>query len=472
MSDVSKGHASLRMLSLLMLSDFLALFLVWFISVWLQRYFVDARLSLLLYWRLTPCLGLFIVAHALVGLYPGILLSPPEELKKLTQSVSVIFLALAAGLFLAKQGALFSRAIFLMAWVGALIAVPLFRSVLRRVAHRWRWWGYPAVIFGAGKTGDAVAKALAQSHRLGLKPIAFLDDDPQKIGTAMHEVQVAGPLEDAGMIAEKYRDAVAIIAMPGLSPERVLKVLENYASEFRRVIIIPDLFGMSSLWISAFDLGGIIGLELHQKLLDKRRQMVKRTMELGLILLFLPIIIPLMLLLAVLIKLDSSGPVFFGHDRIGMGGKDIRIWKFRTMHQDAGSTLAECLARDPALRAEWAENHKLASDPRITRVGRILRITSLDELPQLWNVLCGDLSLVGPRPIVWDEVGKYQAGFALYKKVKPGVTGLWQVSGRSDTSYAERVRLDAYYVRNWSVWFDIYILVKTPGEVFRCRGAC
>lgn len=325
MIAVGKGHATLRMLTLLMLSDFLALFLVWFASVWLQRYFVDARLSLLLYWRLTPCLGLFIAANALVGLYPGILLSPPEELKKLTQSVSVIFLALAGGLFLAKQGALFSRAIFVMAWVGALVAVPLFRSILRRVAHRWRWWGYPAVIFGAGKTGHVVANALAKSHRLGLKPIAFLDDDPHKIGTSVHAVKVAGPLDGAGMIAEQYRDAVAIIAMPGLSPEKVLKVLENYASEFRRVIIIPDLFGMSSLWISAFDMGGIIGLELHQKLLDKRRQMVKRTMELGLILLFLPIIIPLMLLLAVLIKLDSSGPVFFGHDRIGMGGKDIRI---------------------------------------------------------------------------------------------------------------------------------------------------
>ncbi len=472
MSCFLKWHASLRMLSFLILSDFLALFLVWFVSIWLQRYFVDAHLSLLLYWRLTPCLGLFIVVNALVGVYPGILLSPPEELQKLTQSVSVIFLALAGGLFLSKQGGLFSRAIFLMAWVGTLVTVPVLRSVLRRFAHRWRWWGHPAVIFGAGLTGHAVAKVLAQSHRLGLKPIAFLDDDPQKIGTCVHDVEVAGPLGRAGMIAEKHRDAVAIIAMPGLSSDKVLKVLEVYASEFQRVIIIPDLFGLSSLWISAFDLGGILGLELHQKLLDKRRQMVKRTMELGLILIFLPIILPLMLLLAVLIKLDSSGPVFFGHDRIGMDGKDIRIWKFRTMYKGAGLALEECLATDPALRAEWGENHKLACDPRITHVGRILRKTSLDELPQLWNVLRGDLSLVGPRPIVWDEVSKYQAGFALYKKVKPGLTGLWQVSGRSDTSYAERVRLDAYYVRNWSIWFDIYILVKTPGEVFRCRGAC
>ena len=468
----NNGHTSLRMLALLALSDFLALFLVWFISVWLQRYVVDARLSLLLYWRLTPFLGLFIAANALVGLYPGILLSPPEELKKLTQSISVIFLALAAGLFLAKQSTLFSRAIFLMAWVGALVAVPVFRSILRRMAHRWRWWGHPAVIFGAGITGHAVAKALAQSHRLGLKPIVFLDDDPLKIGTLVHEVAVDGPLEKAKKVAEEHPDAVAILAMPGVSPERVLKVLEEFASEFRRVIIIPDLFGMSSLWISAFDLGGIIGLELHQKLLDKRRQLVKRTMEVGLIIIFLPILIPLTILLALLVSLDSPGSVFYGHDRIGMGGKEIRIWKFRTMVKDADAALEECLAKDPGLRSEWDENHKLVCDPRITRVGRILRNTSLDELPQLWNVLRGDLSLVGPRPIVWAEVDKYQAGFALYKKVKPGLTGLWQVSGRSDTSYAERVRLDAYYVRNWSVWFDIYILVKTPGEVFRCRGAC
>jgi hypothetical protein len=159
------------MLTLLILSDLFALFLVWFVSVWLQRYFVDARLSLLLYWRLTPCLGLFIVANALVGLYPGILLSPPEELKKLTQSVSVIFLALAGGLFLAKQGSLFSRAIFLMAWVGALVAVPVFRSVLRRFAHRWRWWGASCCDFRGRSNGPcrcqgagAVAQAGTQAH--------------------------------------------------------------------------------------------------------------------------------------------------------------------------------------------------------------------------------------------------------------------------------------------------------------------
>ena len=468
---MQRKFKSLVIVGMFVVSDFFALLLVWCVSVWVRHVF-GGEFEFILYLYLAPCLGLYIVSNSLVGLYPGILLSPPEELKKLSQSTSVIFLALSGAVFLSKQGELYSRGIFLMAWFGALLVLPMFRSLLRRMVHTKSWWGHPVVILGAEKTGSEVCAALVREHRLGLRPIAFFDDDPNKIGTFIQGVPVEGTLHDAGTMCREYRDAVAIVAMPGVSPARLLEILEGPASEFRRLILIPDLFGASSLWISAFDLGGILGLEVHQKLLDPRRQWVKRVMELGLILVFFPFILLLSFAIAIWIKMDSPGPVLYSQKRIGLDGKEIEIWKFRTMVQDADIVLAECLATDPDLRAEWGENHKLMCDPRITRAGRILRKTSLDELPQLWNVLCGNLSLVGPRPIVWDEVEKYQAGFAIYKKVKPGLTGLWQVSGRSDTSYAERVRLDAYYVRNWSVWFDIYILVKTPGEVFRCRGAC
>jgi Undecaprenyl-phosphate galactose phosphotransferase WbaP len=460
------------MLPLLILSDLLALFVVCVGSVWVQRCLVDESLSIELYWRLAPCLFLFIAVKALVGLYPGIMLSPPEELKKITQSVSVTFLTLAGGIFVAKQGALYSRGIFFMAWIGALVALPLFRSMLRRIAFRGDLWGYPAVILGAGETGRAVVAVLSRNHRLGLRAVAFLDDDADKRGRTIDGILVRGALGEAPTLAAQYRDAVAIVAMPGISPARLVEVLERPAAAFRRLIIVPDLFGASSLWVSAFDMAGIIGLEVRQKLLDPRRRLVKRAMELAMIALFLPLLLPLLGLIALLVKLDSAGPVLFRHDRIGLGGRDISILKFRTMVRDADAVLRECLAHDPDLRAEWDANHKLAHDPRITRFGRFLRKTSLDELPQLWNVIRGDLSLVGPRPIVWDEVEKYEGGFELYKKVRPGLTGWWQISGRSDTTYAERVRLDAYYVRNWSVWFDIYILLKTPGEVFRCRGAC
>jgi Undecaprenyl-phosphate galactose phosphotransferase WbaP len=462
--------SSAVMIAFFVTSDLVALFLVSFFSVGV-RYALGGQFNPMLYWNLAPSLGFFLVANALVGLYPAILISPPEELKKLTQSTSVMFLALSGVVFLSKQGDHYSRGIFVMAWIGALFFVPMGRWIVRHIVRKWHWWGHPVVIFGAGRTGTAVVESIAREHRLGLRPIAFVDDDPNKVSCVIGGVPVVGPLRAAGGLVEEYRDAVAIVAMPGINPEKLVEILEGPASGFSRVILIPDLFGASSLWTSAFDLGGILGLEVHQKLLDPRRQWIKRCMELTLIGVFLPSILLLSIAIACWIKYDSLGPVLFRHKRIGLHGKDIVIWKFRTMVMDADETFLECLSSDPHLRTEWEENRKLACDPRVTRVGRILRKTSLDELPQLWNVLCGDLSLVGPRPIVWEEVEKYEGGFSLYKKVKPGLTGLWQISGRSATTYAERVRLDAYYVRNWSVWFDIYILIKTPLVVLPGRGA-
>lgn len=470
-ANISLSLTSGVMSILFAISDIFSLVIVWSISV-LMRYFAQGQFELALYWKLAPSLGLFVLANALAGLYPGILLSPPEELKKIFQSTSAIFLALIVAVFMSKQADLYSRGVFVMAWCGSLLALPLVRSFIRGKASAWDWWGNPAFILGAGRTGDTVAKRLSQECRLGLKVVAFFDDDPAKIDSSVYGIPVVGNLEAVQDKLTDFPDTVGIIAMPGVAPARLVEILEGPASHFRRLIIIPDLFGASSLWISAFDMGGILGLEVNQKLLDPRRQWIKRCMELSVILLCLPLLLFLATGLALAIHYDSPGPIFFRHKRIGLGGKDIVIWKFRTMVADAQKVLDECLACDPELRVEWEENHKLCSDPRITRIGHWLRRTSLDELPQLWNVVKGDLSLVGPRPIVWDEVDKYRNGFELYKKVKPGLSGLWQISGRSTTTYDERVRLDAYYVRNWSIWLDLYILLKTPSEVLRGRGAC
>jgi lipopolysaccharide/colanic/teichoic acid biosynthesis glycosyltransferase len=156
---------------------------------------------------------------------------------------------------------------------------------------------------------------------------------------------------------------------------------------------------------------------------------------------------------------------------VGKGRRAFRLWKFRSMSVDAGARLAECLAANPERDREWARTRKLRADPRVTRVGRFLRRTSLDELPQLWNVLRGDMSLIGPRPIVSQEASKYGVGFALYSQVLPGLTGLWQVSGRNDTHYGRRVELDCQYIRNWTVALDLKILLKTAAVVARGRGA-
>jgi Undecaprenyl-phosphate galactose phosphotransferase WbaP len=198
---------------------------------------------------------------------------------------------------------------------------------------------------------------------------------------------------------------------------------------------------------------------------------ITRALDIALILLAAPYIALAFLVIAILIKFDSPGPVFFRQTRIGQFGRKFTVYKFRTMAQNAEQVLQEYLSRSPELLAEWTADHKLKQDPRVTRLGAFLRKSSLDELPQLWNIFIGDMSLVGPRPIVDAEVEKYGKCFDLYIQVRPGLTGLWQVSGRNNTTYERRVQLDEYYVRNRSVKLYFEILLKTVVVVLKEDGA-
>jgi Undecaprenyl-phosphate galactose phosphotransferase WbaP len=469
MSFINKYKNGEIMTLIMILSDTIALGLSFAFSVWI-RYIYAGKFHPMLYAKLIPALIIFYIFFSIRKLYPGILLSPPDELKRISQTVMLGFLTLAVMVFLSKQSNMYSRGIFVIALCTSLIAVPVFRVVFRHVACRLGIWGRPTIIFGAGRTGGIVAETLARKPSLGLTPVAFLDDDPHMIGTMHHGIPVKASLDHGPEMAAIHPNAIAVLALPGTDRSRLQTIVDSHASRFQRVILIPDLFGVTSLWVSTADLDGIVGLDIRHKLLDPKRQAAKRAMELSLIAVTLPVSLLLMALIAVAVKVDSDGPVLFKHKRIGFGGKEISIWKFRTMVQDAEARLQECL-KDPELFSQWARQQKLPDDPRITRIGKFLRAMSLDELPQLFNVVQGDLSLVGPRPIVWAEAEKYKDGFSLYKKVKPGLTGLWQVSGRSNTSYAYRISLDKYYVRNWSVWMDIYIIAKTPLAVFSRRGA-
>jgi Undecaprenyl-phosphate galactose phosphotransferase WbaP len=193
--------------------------------------------------------------------------------------------------------------------------------------------------------------------------------------------------------------------------------------------------------------------------------------DLAVILLAAPYLLLFFVLISILIMLDSQGGALYGQTRIGRGGRRFKAYKFRTMVSKADQLLQQYLDNSPELRAEWLATHKLKNDPRVTRVGALLRKTSLDELPQFWNILIGEMSLVGPRPIVDAEIEKYGKCFDLYIQVRPGLTGLWQVSGRSDTTYERRVELDEYYIRNRSLKLDLRILWKTVFVVLRKDGA-
>lgn len=211
--------------------------------------------------------------------------------------------------------------------------------------------------------------------------------------------------------------------------------------------------------------------ELRMRLLDPQAVWFKRIFDMILASALLVIFLPLGLVIALAIWIESGRPIFFAHTRIGRDGRPFLLWKFRSMVTDADQVLRRHFEARPDLAVEWLHSHKLKDDPRVTRVGRFLRKRSLDELPQIWNVLRGDMSLIGPRPIVAEEVVRYGQTFRLYALVKPGLTGLWQVSGRNDTSYRTRIALDSRYVREWTPWLDFRILIRTLRVVLNGHGA-
>ena len=212
-------------------------------------------------------------------------------------------------------------------------------------------------------------------------------------------------------------------------------------------------------------------LEHSNRLMLPGSRIIKRLMDCTLLIITLPITLPVILTVAVIVKLTSKGPVFFRQARLGDGGEVFYAYKFRTMRPDADQVLEQYLVEHPELRRQWAKNHKLKDDPRITRFGLFLRKLSLDELPQLLNVLKGEMSLVGPRPIVKAEIERYGDTYKLYCSVLPGITGLWQVSGRNDISYQERIGFDEFYVKNWSIWLDFHILLRTIRVIVLREGA-
>ncbi|NEP16619.1 MAG: undecaprenyl-phosphate galactose phosphotransferase WbaP [Leptolyngbya sp. SIO4C1] len=457
------------MIAALVSIDGICLSLAGAISVSLRLYF-NGEFHPSTYWQLWPVVGLFLLAYALAGLYPGQAISPVEELRRVVLTTTLLYLSLGSAIFLFRDLELYSRAAFLMAWGLSLILVLLGRYGLRALCARQPWWGYPVLVMGAGQTGEMVIRTLTRRPELGLKPVAVLDDDPKKHGS-LADVPVVGNLSMAPSLRQALNIPYAIVAMPGVPSRRLIKLLERYGRDFPHLLIIPDLFGMASLWVGARDLGGMLGLEARQQLLLPWPKRVKRLLDKSLAILTGVGLLPIIALIALLIRLDSRGPIFYGQTRIGRNGRPFKAWKFRSMVPNADKVLQHYLSEHPELMALWERDHKLKYDPRITPIGNFLRRTSLDELPQLWNVLRGEMSLVGPRPIVNEEAWRYGDRFDLYLQVLPGVTGLWQVSGRNNITYEERVNLDAYYVRNWSVWLDVYILIRTVWVVLIGDGA-
>jgi Undecaprenyl-phosphate galactose phosphotransferase WbaP len=416
-----------------------------------------------------PALVLTLASFIAVGLYPGVSINPVDEMRLSTLSISIAFLVLWSATFFLHDISL-SRLVYILAFVLSLVFVPVFRAVIRAALCRKSWWGSQVVILGYGTTGKILYDKLTKNPALGLKPYAVLDDDPEQT-CRLEATLLKGPLSRCLEITAKHKISYGIVCMPGLSRHQLLDLIERYGRCFGHILVIPNLIGMTSLGITAKDVDGIIGLEVKQQLLRPSSRYVKRLLDLSLTLALAPIIIPILAFFALLIKLEDGGTVFYSNERMGFRGRKFKAWKLRSMVANGDAVLWKHFEANPADRDQWLATQKLKRDPRLTAVGRFIRKTSIDEIPQFWNVLRGEMSIVGPRPVLEGQVNIYGPSYALYQEVRPGITGLWQVSGRNHLTFAERVALDKYVIQNWSVWLDLYILARTAGAVLTGDGA-
>ena len=464
-------HYRLFISILFMLIDLLSLFIS-IGSIYLIWSQVKGDMLPSRYWGLAPLLLIFLLAYSMIGLYPGIGIGPVEELRRLTIATSIVFLILGSLSFFFRNAYQYSRVTFILSWLVALMLVPIGRHLLRKLLISLGFWGEPIAIVGFGGQGKHVYQFLLANRGYGLMPKCIVNVDGRQLEPVdgIDTIQLDDPLSNE-LQAKLQEIQTGILVTSDLTPKSIDALISGHYLPFRHTILVSEKWVIGTAPVAPYDLGGMFGLEVRQNLLNKNLRGIKRLIEFGLILLLGPIWLTMLAIFGLLIYIESPGNIFFTQVRLGQYGKKIHIWKLRTMVPDAESALQNHLELYPAQRYEWLKKQKLQRDPRVTRIGRFLRRYSMDELPQFINVLIGDMSLVGPRPIVDEEIPRYGRKIDLIRQVKPGLTGLWQVSGRNDLEYEDRVALDEYYVRNWSIWMDIYIISKTFTVLFSGKGA-
>jgi len=414
----------------------------------------------------------WLVVHALIGLYNWHnLLGGTREYSLVFNATTIgMFLVIAVG-FLAPEF-VFARGWLLIAWFFAFSLVSLGRFVLRRVIYRLRAQGYflsTAVIVGANDEGLSLANQLLRWKTSGLHILGFVDKKLPIGSTVQNDLPCLGNVDHLDAIVKQYGVEEIILATSAISSrDGMLDIFKRYGVTGNvNVRMSSGLYEIITTGLSVKDFAYVPLVEVNPVRLTGLDSVLKVLLDYTLTTIGLILISPVLLAVALAIKLDSPGPVIHRRRVMGMNGSQFDAFKFRTMVVDGDAILAE----HPELQQALERDHKIKDDPRITRVGMFLRKYSLDEFPQLLNILRGEMSLVGPRMISPAEINKYNKWDINLLTVRPGLTGLWQVSGRSDVSYEERVRMDMYYIRNWSIWLDLQLLFQTFPAVIKGRGA-
>ncbi len=395
-----------------------------------------------------------------------------QIIEKLFQASLYAIVAIVLVLYLAQITASTSRLFIVLLWFLSFIYLTIFRYVTKKVLEKMQLLQIPILIIGAGKTAELLVKGTLNDAGIGYKIIGLLEDNHVKRGI-LNKFPVLGTFADAEQVIKDKGVQYVVVAAPGLEQDKLTKLIYRVQPLVKNLGIIPNLVGvpMGGIAVESLFNEKLMMLRLKNNLARPLNRWLKTLFDFVLTSVGTILISPILLFIALWIYIDSPGPVIFKHKRIGKNGKPFYCYKFRSMCVDANTKLENLLKNNPEAKAEWEHDFKLKNDPRVTKSGAFLRKTSLDELPQIFNVLKGEMSLVGPRPIIQAELERYGEYVSDYLMVKPGITGMWQVSGRSDIDYENRVLLDSWYVRNWSVWLDIVMLFKTFKVVLLRKGA-
>lgn len=393
-----------------------------------------------------------------------------ELLFKVSAYASIMVIGL---LFLSHVTQEVSRLLVVFSWALSFIFLTISRYFSKRLLLKMGLWQKPVVIVGAGKTAELLIKAFEEEPGMGYKIVGLIEDRVQE-RPLLQKYPVIGTFKHLEEAIQKSNVQDVMLATPGLEREELLNLIYRIQPFVNNLTIVPDLFGMplANIEVDTFYNEKAILLKNKNNLRYWYNQLFKKMFDFIVGICLFVAVLPLQIVLAVLIKIDSVGPVFHNAERIGKAGKPFKCYKFRTMYQDSDEILASYLNGNPEAKQEWSEYAKLRSyDPRVTKVGVWLRKYSLDELPQIINVLLGNMSLVGPRPYLPRERDQMSFYYETILYAAPGITGLWQVSGRNDVTFEGRLQMDSWYVRNWSLWQDIVILIKTVNVVLGRKGA-
>ncbi|WP_022849937.1 undecaprenyl-phosphate galactose phosphotransferase WbaP [Limisalsivibrio acetivorans] len=396
-----------------------------------------------------------------------------EEAKNIMGAVTFSLLIVFALVSIGRMTDMVSRLTLFFLWFYSMLIFPLLRIAGKRVLFALGVGTDKILVAGCGADSASAAEAILAERNYGYEIYGFygkLECGSKTLRAAGHEY----PVYTGGIDSLLEAVNTVVFVESEFTQDEITELTTKVRRRIKGIVTVPDA-GRGIMMNSEFHYlfrHRTFLLKAKNNLASRFNKYAKRAFDIAFTLAVLPFVGLIMLVAGILIKLDSRGNIFYSHERVGENGKRIRVLKMRSMYTDSAERLEHILKNDPVRAEEWRRSRKFKNDPRITKVGRILRKTSIDEMPQFINVLKGDMSVVGPRPIVESEIEEhYGKDGEYYRMVKPGITGLWQVSGRSDTAYDDRVRLDSWYVINWSIWLDILIIMKTLGVVIKKEGA-